>query len=128
MSEFQAQVLVLFLVVLSIIIGAICTGLIFEKRASKAKKQVDKDFDYWVKSASLTRFMVTDGTHKKQENEVYFNTIHEVYDYIKAYLEKRGLKSYYFRQTQHDLNTMWIDYGSYTHFFYVTTIPINVSK
>lgn len=59
-------------------------------------------------------------TNKK--NERTFNTEEEAYAFIQEYLDSIKYHSYYFRQSLIDDNTIWIDYGSYSHFFYIQFI------
>jgi hypothetical protein len=48
-----------------------------------------------------------------------FKTIDEVWRAIDKYLEGLDFKRYYTRVTTLEDGTLWIDYGSHTHFFYI---------
>ena len=47
------------------------------------------------------------------------NNINEAYKKIFSFLKKKNYKSYYTRQWQIDDNTIKIDVGSHTEFFYL---------
>jgi hypothetical protein len=59
-------------------------------------------------------------TNKKIEKN--FNTQEEAYAFIQEYLDNINYKPYYFRQSFINDDTIWIDYGSYSHFFYIQFI------
>jgi hypothetical protein len=53
---------------------------------------------------------------------VEVETIDEAHKVIDDYLKKINFKSYYTRTNFLKDNTMWIDYGSHTHFFYIKEV------
>lgn len=54
--------------------------------------------------------------------EKTFNNKKEMYDFIKIYLEEKKFNSHYYRLNYLEDGTVWLDYGSYTHFFYFTEV------
>jgi len=51
-----------------------------------------------------------------------FETVDKAFNRIKEYLESINFKIYYYRQTILENNSIWIDYGSHTHFFYIVEL------
>ena len=49
-----------------------------------------------------------------------FKTQEEAYAEIKKQIELRNFQSHYYRQSILGDGRIWLDYGSYTHFFYLT--------
>jgi hypothetical protein len=69
-------------------------------------------------------FLVYDTTKKIKE---YTATEEEAYDVIKKYLKDINFDSYYYRQSFLDDGSIWVDYGSYTHFFCIKEIKGDVT-
>lgn len=55
---------------------------------------------------------------KNNINET-FNSQDDAYDFLHKWVESSGFKSYYIRQNFITDTKIQIDYGSYTHFFYL---------
>lgn len=49
-----------------------------------------------------------------------FKTQEEAYGEIRRQLELLNFKSYYYRQSILEDGRIWVDYGSHSHFFYLT--------
>ena len=64
-------------------------------------------------------YLVYDNANTIKE---YKNTEDEAYGVIKQYLDDTGFTSYYYRQSFADDGSIWIDYGSHTHFFYIKEV------
>jgi hypothetical protein len=64
-------------------------------------------------------FVLTDNNKKEFGT---FDTIEKAYEKIREYLESIGFKAYYYRQSFLEDNSIWIDYGSHTHFFYINEL------
>ena len=57
-----------------------------------------------------------------------FNTEQEAYAEIKRQIELLNFKSYYYRLNFLEDGSKWIDYGSHSHFFYLTVIKEELSR
>ena len=51
-----------------------------------------------------------------------FESMDDAYDFIHKWVEAGGFKSYYTRQNFITDTKMQIEYGSYTHFFYLEAL------
>ena len=61
-------------------------------------------------------FILTDSD---DVNYGLFETEADAYIEIQRQLDIKNFKSFYMRQTFLEEGTVWIDYGSHTHFFYI---------
>ena len=61
-------------------------------------------------------FMLTDNN---DVNYGLFESQDAAYDEIKKRIKLLNFEVYYYRQNMLDDRTVWIDYGSHTHFFYL---------
>jgi hypothetical protein len=61
-------------------------------------------------------FVLTDSDNI---NYGLFETEQEAFAEISKQLQIRDFQSYYMRQSFLEEGTIWIDYGSHTHFFYI---------
>ena len=61
-------------------------------------------------------FVLTDSD---DVNYGLFETEADAYIEIQRQLDIKNFKSFYMRQTFLEEGTVWIDYGSHTHFFYI---------
>lgn len=50
----------------------------------------------------------------------HFKSLDNAYAEIKKQIELRNFQSYYYRQSMLEDGEIWLDYGSHTHFFYIT--------
>jgi uncharacterized protein with von Willebrand factor type A (vWA) domain len=62
------------------------------------------------------KFRVWD-TNSNIDKEV--KNIEEAFSVIKEYLESINFKSYYYRKNFLEDGTIWLDYGSHSHFFFI---------
>ena len=58
-------------------------------------------------------------TDSNKKDYGLFQTIDEVWRAIDNHLKDTNFKRYYTRVTTLEDGTLWIDYGSHTHFFYI---------
>lgn len=50
----------------------------------------------------------------------HFNSLDNTYAEIKKQIKQLNFKPYYYRQNMLEDGVIWLDYGSHTHFFYIT--------
>jgi predicted membrane-bound dolichyl-phosphate-mannose-protein mannosyltransferase len=68
-------------------------------------------------------FLVYDNAYINKEVDL----LEDAYKVIKEYLEENHFKSYYYNVNQVDNNTIRVDYGSHSHFFYIRNLNDNLS-
>lgn len=54
-----------------------------------------------------------------------FNSMEDAYKEIQKYTTARKIDVYYYRQNLLEDGTIYIDYGSHVHFFYIKEINID---
>ncbi len=51
-----------------------------------------------------------------------FDTIEDAYKEIQKYTNEKKIDVFYYRQNLSEDGTIWIDYGSHTHFFNIKEV------
>lgn len=64
-------------------------------------------------------YMLTDN---KGKNYGLFENLTTAYDEIKRQVKLLNFDSGYIRENLLDDRTIWVDYGSHTHFFYIKEV------